>query len=63
MTHTDLTNTANTDKTNIHNKQSKDTKTEESSSDVMNNMEYFSVFGFLLAGLANYAYHDKQMSD
>lgn len=63
MTHTDLTNTANTDKTNTHNNQSTDTKTEESYSDFMNNMEYFSVFGFLLAGLANYAYHDKQMSD
>ena len=57
------TDTANTDKTNTHNNQSTDTKTEESYSDFMNNMEYFSVFGFLLAGLANYAYHDKQMSD
>jgi len=63
MTHTDLTDTANTYKTNTHNNQSTDTKTEESYSDFMNNMEYFSVFGFLLAGLANYAYHDKQMSD
>ena len=56
-------NTTNTAKTNTHNNQSTDTKTEESYSDFMNNMEYFSVFGFLLAGLANYAYHDKQMSD
>ena len=66
MKHTDSTNNTNivnTIKSNAHNNQPKDTKTEESYSDFMNNMEYFSVFGFLLAGLANYAYHDKQMSD
>ena len=63
MTHTDLTDTANTDKTNTHNNQSTDTKTEESYSDFMNNMEYFSVFGFLLSGLANYMIHEQQISD
>ena len=63
MTQIKSTDTANTYKTNAHNDNPKDTKTEESYSDFMNNMEYFSVFGFLLAGLANYAYHDKQMSD
>ena len=63
MTQINSTNTTNKTKTNTHNDNPKDTKTEESYSDFMNNMEYFSVFGFLLAGLANYAYHDKQMSD
>lgn len=63
MTHTDSTDTANTDKTNTHNNLSKDTKTEESYSNFMNNMEYFSVFGFLLAGLANYMIHEKRISD
>ena len=57
------TDTANTDKTNTHNNQSTDTKTEESYSDFMNNMEYFSVVGFLLAGLADYMIHEQQISD
>ncbi len=57
------TDTANTDKTNTHNNQSTDTKTEESYSDFMNNMEYFSVFGFLLAGLADYMLYEKGISD
>ena len=66
MTHTDSTgntDTTNTDKSNTHNNNSKDTKTEESYSDFMNNMEYFSVFGFLLADLANYMLHEKRISD
>ena len=46
MAHTDSTNTTNTAKTNTHNDNSKDTKTEESYSYLLNNMEYFSVFGF-----------------
>lgn len=57
---TDITNTA---KTNIHNSNPKDTKTEESYSDFMNSMEYYSVFGFLLAGLANYMSHEKRIFD
>ncbi len=60
---TDNTNSANTPKSSTHNNQSKDTKTEESYSDFMNNMEYFSVFGFLLADLANYMLHEKRISD
>lgn len=63
MTHTDSTNTTNTAKTNTHNGNFKDTKTEESNSNLMNNMEYFSVVGFLLAGLANYMIHEQQISD
>lgn len=60
MTHTDSTNTT---KTNTHNGNFKDTKTEESYSNLMNNTEYFSAFGFLLAGLANYMLHEKRISD
>ena len=63
MTQIKSTDTANTYKTNAHNDNSKDTKTEESYSDFMNNMEYFSVFGFLLADLANYMLHEKRISD
>ena len=63
MTQIKSTDTANTYKTNAHNDNSKDTKTEESYSNFMNNMEYFSVFGFLLAGLANYMIHEKGISD
>lgn len=57
---TDITNTA---KTNTHNNQSKDTNTDELYSNFMNNMEYFSVVGFLLAGLADYTIHEQQISD
>lgn len=57
------TNIINTDKTNTHNGNHKDTKIEESYSNLMNSMEYFSVFGFLLAGLANYMIHEKRISD
>ena len=63
MTHTDSIDTTNTDKTNTHNNQSKDTNTDELYSNFMNNMEYFSVFGFLLAGLMNYMIHEKRISD
>lgn len=56
-------NTSNTAKTNTHNDNLKDTKTEESYNNLMNNMEYFSVFGFLLAGLADYMLHEKGISD
>lgn len=63
MTHTDLTNTSNTAKTNTYNDNLKDTKTEESYNNLMNSMEHFSVFGFLLAGLADYAIHEQQISD
>lgn len=59
MTHTDLTNTTNTAKTNTYNDDPKDTKTEELYSNFMDNMEYFSVFGFLLDCFANYAYREK----
>lgn len=63
MTQIKSTDTTNTDKTNIHNNRSKDTNTEESYSNFMNSVEYFSVFGFLLAGLANYMIHEKRISD
>ena len=63
MTHTDSTNTTNTAKTNTHNNQSKDTNTDELYSNFMNNIEYFSVVGFLLAGLTNYMIHEKRISD
>lgn len=56
-------NSTNTAKTNTHNNQSKDTKTEELYSNFMNNMEYFFVVGFLLAGLADYTIHEQQISD
>lgn len=59
---TDKTNKVNTDKSNTHNSQPQNANTE-SYSNLMDNMEYFSVFGFLLAGLANYAFCDKQISD
>lgn len=65
MTHinsTGNTNTVNTDKSNSHNNQPQNANTEPYSN-LMNNIEYFSVFGFLLAGLVNYAFQDKQMSD
>lgn len=45
MTHTSSTDITNTDKTNTHNNQLQSENTE-SYSDFMNNMEYFSVFGF-----------------
>lgn len=60
MTHTDKTNTT---KSNTYDSQSQNANTEESYSNFMYNMEYFSVFGFLLAGLANYMIHEKRMSD
>lgn len=64
MTHTDSINTTNTDKANTHTGNPKDTKTEESyNNDFNGNMEYFSVLGFLLAGLANYMIHEKRISD
>jgi len=63
MTQINSTNTTKTDKTNIYNGNLKDTKTEESYCNLMNNIEYFSVYGFLLAGLANYMIHEKRMSD
>ena len=63
MTQINSTNTTNKTKTNTHNDNPKDTKTEESYSNFMNNMEYFSVFGFLLSGLANYMIHEQQISD
>lgn len=63
MTQINLTDITNTAKTNTHNNQSKDTKTEELYSNFMNNMEYFSVVGFLLAGLADYMIHEQQISD
>ena len=56
-------NTTNTAKTNTHNNQSTDTNTDELYSNFMNNMEYFSVVGFLLAGLADYTIHEQQISD
>ncbi len=56
---TDITNTA---KCNTHDSQSQNANTE-SYSDFMNNMEYFSVLGFLLSGLANYMIHEQQISD
>lgn len=58
---TDNTNTANTAKSNSHN-QSQNANTEPYSN-FIDSMEYFSAFGFLLAGLANYAFHEKRISD
>lgn len=63
MTHTNSTNTTNTAKTNTHNDNPKDTNIDELYSNFMNNMEYFSVVGFLLAGLADYMIHEQQISD
>lgn len=65
MTHkdsTDKTNKTNKTKSNPHNNQQQNT-TQEPDSNLMNNTEYFSAFGFLLAGLADYMLHEKQMSD
>ncbi len=65
MKHTDSTNNTNivnTIKSNAHNNQPQNANTEPYS-DLMNSIEYFSVFGFLLAGLANYMLHEKLMSD
>lgn len=65
MTHTDSTdntNSANTPKSSTHDSQPQNANTEPYSN-FMNSMEYFSAFGFLLAGLANYAFHEKQTSD
>lgn len=59
---TNTANTVNTTKSNSHNNQTQNANTE-SYSNLMNNTEYFSVFGFLLAGLANYMLHEKLMSD
>lgn len=55
---TDNTNSANTPKSNTHDSQSQNTNTEPYS-DFMDNMEYFSIFGFLLTCFANYAYREK----
>lgn len=63
MTQIKSTNITNTAKTNTHNNQSKDTNTDELYSNFMNGMEYFSVVGFLLTGLANYMIHEKRISD
>lgn len=63
MTHTNSTNTTNTAKTNTHNDNPKATNIDELYSNFMNNMECFSVVGFLLAGLANYMIHEKRISD
>lgn len=63
MTHTNSTNTTNTAKTNTHNDNPKDTNIDELYSNFMNNMEYFSVVGFLLASLADYMIHEQQISD
>lgn len=52
---TDITNTA---KCNTHDSQSQNANTEPYS-DFMDNMEYFSVFRFLLDCFANYAYREK----
>lgn len=65
MIHTDSTgntNIVNTIKSNTHD-QSQNADAEESYTDLMNNMEYFSAFGFLLAVLSYELAHDKQMSD
>lgn len=68
MTHTDSTdntntaNTVNTDKSNVRNNHTQNANTE-TYSNLMNSMEYFSVLGFSLAGLANYMFHEKQTSD
>lgn len=65
MTHTDSTdntNTANTSKSNTHNNQSQNANTE-SFSNLMNDIEYFSVYGFLLTVFSYEITHDKQMSD
>lgn len=59
--YTNSTDTTNTTKSNSHN-QSQNANTEPYSN-FMNSMEYFSAFGFLLAGLANYAFHEKRISD
>lgn len=65
MTHTDSTdntNTVNTTKNNTHNNQPQNANTE-SYSDFMDNMGYFSAFGFLLSRMAYEFAHDRQMSD
>lgn len=63
MTHTNSTNITNTAKTNTHNDNPKDTNIDELYSNFMNNMEYFSVVRFLLAGLADYMIHEKRIYD
>ncbi len=63
MTHTDSTNTTNTAKTNTHNDNPQYTKTEVSYSDIMNNMEYFSVVAFLLYRMAYKRMREKCISD
>lgn len=59
MTYTDSTDNTNTAKSNSHN-QSQNANTE-AYSNFIDSMEYFSAFGFLLTGLANYAFHEKRI--
>lgn len=59
---TNTANTVNTVKSNSHNNQPQNANTE-SYSNLMNSMEDFFVCGFLLAGLANYAFHENRISD
>lgn len=58
MTHTDSTNKT---KSSTHN-QSQNANTELYT-DLMNNIEYFSAFGFLLSRMAYEITHEKQTSD
>lgn len=60
--YTNSTDTTNTAKGNTHNNHLQNANTEPYS-DLMNSIEYFSVLGFSLAGLANYMFHEKQTSD
>lgn len=53
----------NTTKNNTYNNQSSNENTKESYSDLMNSIEHFSVYGFLLIVFAYELVHDKQMSD
>ncbi len=63
MAHTNLIDKTNTTKSNTYNNQSSNENTEELYNDLMNTMECFSVLGFLLAGLVNYAFHENRISD
>lgn len=53
----------NKTKNNTHNNQSANENTEEEYNHLINNTDYFTAFGFLLAVLAYELAHDKQTSD
>lgn len=62
MAHTNSIDKTNKTKSNTYNNQPQNANTE-SYSNFMDNMEYYSVLGFLLTVFAYELAHEQQMSD